>query len=151
MIFDSIDNILKYNLLNKNFDAAIGFIKETNFDLLSNGKHSIKGEDIYAMVNRYETKHVDEVEWEIHKKYIDIQILIEGEETMGYSQPNTLHASTGYNAEKDIQFFKGDRGDYVALKKGLFIIFFPGEAHRPGLISIEKSQVKKLVIKVMNQ
>lgn len=148
MIYDEIDFISNYKFLNKNFDVATRFIKETKLALLPAGKHVIESENVFALVSEYETKPTDEVDWEAHKKYIDIQIVLVGEEKIGFTRLNTLQITKEYDPEKDIMFLKGT-GEYFTLKKGLFAVFFPHDAHRPGLNTTMQMHVKKLVIKIL--
>jgi YhcH/YjgK/YiaL family protein len=148
MIIDQIKNISKYKILSDNFAQAFSFIKETDLGSLIPGKYIIQEEKIFALISEYETKDPQEINWEAHKKYIDIQIMIEGEERMGFNWIDYLTLVKEYNSEKDIMFFEGE-GEYVTLKKGHFIILFPYDAHKPGQLIDRKMNVKKIVIKVM--
>lgn len=127
---------------------AIEFLQNIDLNSLSIGRHRIDGDAIFANVDEYETKEIEKTEWEAHKKYIDIQLLLEGEEKIGYTHPEFLKITQEYKAEKDIMFFNGT-GEYFTLKPGFFAIFFPHDAHRPGLISTSKMKVKKVVVKVL--
>ncbi|WP_418820127.1 YhcH/YjgK/YiaL family protein, partial [Phocaeicola sp.] len=81
-----------------------------------------------------------------HKDYIDIQIPLSGTEIMGYTAAqDCLPVDAPYNAEKDITFFEGLAEDYIAVKPGMFAIFFPQDGHAPG---ITPDGVKKIIVKV---
>jgi len=147
MIFDHLDNIWLYKNLTPTLSCAIEYLEKNDLNILSLGRHEIDSDRIYASVNEYETKDAEEIEWEAHKKYIDIQILLFGEEKIGYTHLDHLIVTKEYNSEKDIVFFSGE-GEYLTLKPGYFAIFFPHDAHRPGLISEQKIKVKKVVVKV---
>lgn len=85
-------------------------------------------------------------ELETHKDYIDIQIPLSGTEIMGYTAAqDCLPVDAPYNAEKDITFFEGLAEDYIAVKPGMFAIFFPQDGHAPG---ITPDGVKKIIVKV---
>ena len=150
MIIDQLKNISYYKKLSDGFNAAFAFIEETDLNSLSTGKYVIKDDRVFAIVSEYETRDPKEIDWETHKKYIDIQILINGEERIGYTWLDNLTLEKDYNTEKDIMFFRGN-GEYITLKKGFFTIFFPHDAHKPGLNTDKKMNVKKLVIKVLNK
>jgi YhcH/YjgK/YiaL family protein len=148
MITDQLKNISNYQNLSPNFALAVKFLINTDLNSLPIGRNKINGEMIFANIDEYETKEIEKVEWEAHKKYIDIQILLAGEEKIGYTHPEYLQLTKEYNHEKDIMFFNGT-GEYLILKTGSFAVFFPHDAHRPGLISINKIKVKKIVVKVL--
>jgi YhcH/YjgK/YiaL family protein len=148
MIIDQLKNINLYQNLSPNFAQAIKFLEETDLNSLPIGRHKINGDKIFANIDEYETKEIEKVEWEAHKKYIDIQILLTGEEKIGYTHPELIQITKEYNEEKDIMFFKG-AGEYLTLKPGHFVVFFPHDAHRPGLISNNMIEVKKIVVKVL--
>jgi YhcH/YjgK/YiaL family protein len=148
MIIDQLKNISHYQNLSPNFVQAIKFLEETDLNSLPIGRHRINGDNIFANIDEYETKEIEKVEWEAHKKYIDIQILLTGEEKIGYTHLELLQIKKEYNEDKDIMFFNG-AGEYLILKTGSFAVFFPHDAHRPGLISRQKMKVKKMVIKVL--
>lgn len=148
MIFDKIQNADKFKVLSKNLNVAFSYLIESNLEVLTPGKHSILDDKIYANVSEYNTKETNEIEWEAHKKYIDIQCLILGQEKIGHAPLSSMKVVKEYNDDKDIAFYQGV-GDYISLKPGLFVMFYPYDAHKPGLIYLKSIPVKKLVIKVL--
>jgi len=84
---------------------------------------------------------------EAHRKYLDVQYVIEGEELMGYAPLGTQEILEPYKAENDIIFFKGEKS-FIKVSSGMFAIFFPEDVHMPGIRAGKVSDVKKLVIKV---
>ncbi len=89
---------------------------------------------------------------EIHHKYLDVQLLLEGEETFGYSEYPLLSIEDDYLAEKDIAFSYDVKDEqFTTLTAGEFIIFKPKQPHRPLVAVANKpAAVKKLIIKVNN-
>lgn len=147
MIFANIKDCKKYGCIHKEFSKAFEFLNNNGLDSLSLGRHEIDGENVFALVQEYETKPVDGAMYEAHKKFIDIQYIVSGKENMGYSSIYNLEASTSYDSEKDFMMLDGDRELFLA-NKGEFFIFFPEDAHMPGIIAGDKSKVRKIVIKV---
>ena len=85
---------------------------------------------------------------ECHKKYIDIQIIIDGVEQAGICDKNECKIIEEYNQEKDLEKLEG-KVDLITLKKGCFVIFFPQDGHAPGLkVGNSENRVKKAVFKV---
>lgn len=147
MVYDSIDHCHLYDAINKNFGKAFNFLKNSNLSKMENGRYEIDGDDVFAIVQSYETKEMDDGKWEAHKKYIDIQYMVEGKELMGFADAKNLTVSQDYNEEKDILFFKGE-GNFVTAVPKYFTIFFPNDAHMPGMTEETISNVKKVVVKV---
>ena len=105
MIFDTFENVKLYTSLNEKFKTAFEYILKTDFSSLSCGRYNILGEngcEIYANVDEYQTKMVSKPEY--HKKYIDIQFLISGEEYIGYCPLSEMTLDEDFNDEKDVGF-----------------------------------------------
>ena len=157
MIVDKIENAGQYSNLGDRIQKSLDFIKKTDLKKLQPGRYDIDGDNIFALISEYQTKAESEGKLEAHRKYIDVQCVINGEELIGYaplSNPSFAETSSGgqeilehYSEEKDIVFFNGEKV-FIKVKEGMFAIFFPEDAHMPGINVKGKSSVKKLVIKV---
>jgi len=148
MVIDKIENALFYYGLSERIEKALKYIENSDLLNLENGKYQIEGDDIYAIVQDYETKPQSQGKWEAHKKYIDIQYIIKGRERIGWGMISDFSEITTYNEDKDIFFLEGN-GEFTEIKEGFFIILTPQDVHMPS-ISVGKNQeyVKKAVIKV---
>lgn len=131
------------------WEKAFDFLNRKDLGSLAPGNYPIVGEDVYASISSYVPKDIDETQWEAHRKYADIQSVIEGEEKIGESSVSKLTMTVPYNETKDAANYKGP-GKYYIAKPETFFIFFPGEGHRPGLKvnASDTMMVKKLVIKM---
>jgi len=157
MIIDKIENAHLYEALSKRIEKAFEYIKATDLQNIKPGKYEIDIENIFALISEYKTKSEQEGKLEAHRKYIDVQYVIEGEELMGYSplgNPAFANATAGrqqilepYKEENDIVFYTGDKS-FTKVSEGMFAIFFPEDVHMPGISTGKISDVKKLVIKV---
>jgi len=112
------------------------------------GKTELDGEHFFASVAEYFPKQKEEVRYESHEKYIDIQYVIKGKELMGITTRNKVTVDEAYNEEKDITFYTFDGGDYRLATPSNFLIFFPDDMHRPSISAGDSVLVKKVVIKV---
>lgn len=147
MVFDKIKNAKLYFPLGEKIQKALQYLTETNFSTIEPGKYEIDGENIFALVQEYNTKPLSAGKWEAHRKYIDIQYIASGREKIGVSEFEKVIIIEDYNEDKDYAFYKGD-GNYLLVDEGYFTIFYPTDVHMPGLsINIPK-QVKKIVVKV---
>ena len=146
MIIDIIENSELYKSLHSRFTKAFAFISKTNFSKLDDGKYEIENEDIFAMVQEYNTKDKKDAKLEAHRKYIDIQYIHSGVELIGVATFKDQVPITD-DTVKDIAFYKGD-ASFIKLEAGMFAIFFPDDLHMPGIREAQSVKVKKVVVKV---
>jgi YhcH/YjgK/YiaL family protein len=131
-------------------DDIINFIKITDISKLSEGDIHIKGDDLYVKVLRYIPKYYFDNFFETHNDYIDVQIVFEGIELMQFVSPKHLLETDKFKLEGDFKFYNATENisDFV-VSKNEFVVFFPGEPHKPSCLYNEKKEkVLKLVFKV---
>lgn len=148
MIVNHISHYDFYKGINEKFDKAFEYIQNKNLDHLEPGFYELEGEELFLNVVEYETKNKDERVWESHKKYIDIQIILEGKEFIGYELFDRMKVKEDYNEQDDIYFLEGNLQSMVKLQKGDFIICYPQDAHMAGIMVTGQEKVKKAVFKV---
>ena len=147
MILDTIENYQLYKAINERIAKGFDFLRTTDLNAIPSGKHDIDGDTIFALVQEYQTKPLNECKLESHKKYIDIQYVIRGEEMMGVTIQNNQKIIE-INEEKDYTFYEGNTS-LVRVSKGIFTIFFPDDLHQPCVQIESAAEVKKVVIKVL--
>ena len=119
-------------------------MKSTDLNAHELGKVVLKEGELFVNFAAARPKTKDDAKIETHNNFIDIQIPLTGTELMGY-MPRTDLAEAEYNAEKDVTFYPGHATDYLTVKPGMFAIFFPEDAHAPGVTEVES---KKVIVKV---
>jgi YhcH/YjgK/YiaL family protein len=147
MIIDTIENLKLYKGLSENLAKAINYLITNDLSSLEIGKHAIVEDDIFVLMSEYNTKEEVDCKTETHKKYIDIQIMLKGEEKFGFAFLNNQKVSETYNPEKDCMFYD-TLLDYQNLHEGTFVIFFPSDLHCPSIKINDSIKVKKAVVKV---
>ncbi|MEI7473747.1 MAG: YhcH/YjgK/YiaL family protein [bacterium] len=147
MIVDKIENIEFYKNINPKIAKALDYIENTDFSKVQNGRYEIEGLDIFAIVQEYDSKPIENGKLEAHKIYTDIQFIAEGSEKIGYDSIENLTVSEEYNQEKDLMFYE-EKGELITLNKNMFAIFFPHDAHMPGISTDKPNKVKKVVVKI---
>ncbi len=133
----------------QHWDQAFQFLKTADLKNLPVGTQELEGKHLYVAVSEYKGKEKADTRFESHKKYIDIQYVIQGKEIIGHTSLDNVKVVEPYNEEKDIAFYQSDSGDYSTATPGNFFIFFPDDAHRPSISAGDTTMVKKLVVKVM--
>ena len=149
MILDTLENYQLYSTINERIAKGFAFLRKTDLDAIPSGKHDIEGDTIFALVQEYQTKPLNECKLESHKKYIDIQYVIRGEEFMGVTTKNNQKILE-QDEDKDYTFYEGTTS-LVRVSKGMFTIFFPDDLHQPCVQIESTAEVKKVVIKVLIQ
>lgn len=149
MIFDTMKNCSLYYSINKNFEKAFDFIKES--EDLPAGRYEIDGERVFAMVQEYTTKLSENCMFEGHRRYIDIQYIISGTEAMDVTYPSEVETKIPYDTEKDLEFFSDCPSPVRGVvNSGEYAIFFPHDIHKPAMAYEGKQEnVKKIVVKVL--
>ncbi len=147
MIIGTLDNPSYYAGFGERVVQAVQYMKEHNPHSLPLGKNSIDGDNIYYEVSEVQTVRADEKFFEAHKRFIDIQMTIDGEEWYGYNSVGNLKEEIPYNQDKDAAFYSGD-GEYFRIPKGQFVLFMPEDAHNPCIYFKQQGHVRKIVIKI---
>ena len=149
MIVDKIENAKRYYSVNSGIKAGFDFLINNNLTLLENGKHVIDGDNVFAIVSSYDTKELKNSKPEAHNRYIDIQYIASGSELMGYKKREAdSKISKEYNEENDILFYD-EESTLIPFNNGDFFILFPEDLHQPGIRNVEQCNVKKVVIKIL--
>jgi len=149
MILDRIDNARLYVGLHARFSKAFEILTDKTLTKKKDGKYPVDGENIYYTIQRYTTKPLNEGKLEAHRKYIDIQFLLMGQEILGYAPLKGLTIAQEYNPAKDIAFFNTPKDiTKIKLEPVLFCILFPDDAHLPCLQLAGPQEVRKVVIKI---
>lgn len=145
MIIDTLDNLGKYTALNPLFADVVAFVKDHDLNTMEEGKHPIKGGDLFVNITTAKGRSKEEAVLETHIAMIDIQIPLDTEETYGYTPLQDLPAFE-YNAEKDITKYGDTQAQtYVTCRQGQMAIFFPQDGHAP---CIANNDIRKAIFKV---
>jgi biofilm protein TabA len=144
----SVNKIAFYTAYNDHkswWDAAFKFLKENNLDTLSPGRYPIIGDTVFASITEAPSHEKDEVKWESHRIYVDLQFIIKGKELIGIAPVETAVVTKPYTV--DVVNYTAT-GTYVESEPGKFFLFFPTDAHRPTIKIDGYPIVKKIVIKI---
>ena len=152
MIVDKLDNLGKYSELVKYEKEIKGFIQKNHNEKLPEGRYNLVGEDeVFALVQKYNSKSKQGAMMEAHKVYADLQYIEEGEEVIYYDVADELKIVEDRTPTSDIVFFEicSDKGG-IKLVPGMFAYFAPQDAHMPCIQCEEGKAVSmiKIVFKI---
>lgn len=147
MIYDNLSDIELYKGLSEDIYAGLTYLEQAKPDF-ANGVYQLNPR-VKAIVSEYETKKVNEYGFEAHKKFIDIQYVLKGEERVACMPIQRLIETKPYNEENDAAFYEtNNQAQEMTIGNGYFAIFFPQDGHMPQLCVGEPRMVKKVVVKV---
>ena len=143
MIYDKLENINKYGY---NLSFVNDYIVNKVFQ---KGKIEIKDLDQFVIGLEYKTNESEFGVWEGHRKYLDIHVIIEGEEIIEISDISNMSSIKSY--EDDYEIFEGIFEHKIHLSPGYFLVLFPNEIHKTSVfvnqksIPITKNVFKKII------
>ncbi|NTX85993.1 uncharacterized protein, YhcH/YjgK/YiaL family [Citrobacter youngae] len=113
------------------------------------GRYELQGENVFMNVMQFVTQQPEQKKAELHEQYIDIQVLLAGEERILFGMTDSARQCDEMHVEDDYQLCSEIADEQaIVLKPGRFAIFMPGEPHKPGCVVQAPMDIKKVVIKV---
>lgn len=146
MIYDKLSNIEHYKTLSKNFEVAIDYILNTDLDEFEVGKYEIDGDNSYFMIQEYPVKEQVDANFESHLLYADIQIILSGDELIGFS---AQYDQVGKVVEDKFDYilYKDKPDFFIPVSKNEFVICLKEDLHM-ACVRNNSDRVKKAVVKV---
>ncbi|OGS83890.1 MAG: hypothetical protein A2061_05055 [Gallionellales bacterium GWA2_59_43] len=146
MILSALSQSSRYASLHPLFQRAFDYIRDTDLFALAPGRYPIVDDDLFAIVEHVPGKTKEMARLEVHRRYIDIQLVLEGDEQMGWKPlADCFNPVSEHSEEKDIRFFHDAPASWVAVPPDHFCIFFPEDAHAP---LVANGMVRKVIFKV---
>lgn len=131
--------------------TALQFLSNNDFTTMDAGEYEIEGRSIFAIIMDKHTGSASDFAPETHKRYIDVQYLVSGRESIGFSRTNdSLVFVTDALEERDLILYENQltHESFVNLIPGDFAIFFPADVHRPLCAYGDPCLVRKVVVKI---
>ncbi len=148
MVYDYLANAEKYEGLSAGIAAGFAVLQDRDLTVLEPGDYPIFGEDIILKIQSYNTKPVAQARLEAHRRYIDIQYIVSGEEKIAVGALEQAGETLEARPENDIWFYAGSVDDALTVKAGQFMVLFPDETHATGIAVSESIPVRKALVKV---
>jgi len=146
MILASLAEADRYTALHPLFARAFAFLRGTDLKTLEPGRHTTQGDQLFAIVEACAGRARGEAKLECHRRYIDIQLVLEGVDEMGWKPlAECLDPAIDYDVARDIRFFNDAPASWIATPPGSFCLFFPDDAHAP---LVSAGTIRKVVVKI---
>ena len=147
MIYDSLDHIETYKGLSGDIYEGLKFLKQAGADIAC-GVHQLSPK-VRAIVSEYETMAENPYGYKAHKRFIDIQFLLKGEEKVCSLPLCRLTETKAYDPGCDAAFYTAAAAPQEAvIGEGFFAIYFPQDGHMPQICVSRPAPVKKVVVKI---
>jgi len=149
MILAKLTEADRYTVLHPLFARAFEFLRSTDLSALEPGMHTIEGEQLFAIVEDCAGRTRAEAKLECHRRCIDIQLVLEGVDEMGWKPlAECVDPATDHDDARDIRFFNDAPASWIATPPGSFCLFFPADAHAP---LVSAGRIRKVVVKIAVQ
>jgi len=151
MIVAGLDTIEHQLPLTPDLRQAIAFLRRSDLLDLPDGTIAIDNTRVFAILQRYRTAVMDAPKFEYHRKYIDLQYVLSGEEIIGWAPASAMTASFDYDAGQDLCYGLMQPGTWspVRLQAGQLAVLWPEDGHAPRIAARRPCLVRKIVVKVM--
>jgi len=146
MLIDQLQNADRYSVLHPGFAGGFAFLRRADIAKLPDGRHEIDGERLFAIVSRTQGRGREQSLLEAHRRYIDVQFVIRGEDSIGWLPiSDCQRVSSPYDADSDVELFFDRPATWLAVSPGTFAVFYPEDAHAP---LATRGPVHKAVVKI---
>jgi len=153
-IIGYLEDILKNGGFEPDIKRGLEYLRGAEVDIPSDARAGytnrieLDGEALFALPQVYETRDIAEGKFEAHRRHIDLQYIVRGEERIRIASLREGVVTVPYDPEKDVAFFAFTEGTDLLLKSGMVAVFYPEDLHAPCLNVTSKTTVKKVVVKV---
>ena len=150
MIYDRLDNLERYNTIIPYMKEIIKFLNENKMHGLEVGTHTLIENRLKVKIQEITTQPKEERPWESHKEWIDIQLPITGAEGIGAIYTDVFPSVKEAHPERDTWYYEECDHSYGVLDvyPGEFVVFMPGELHKPRCMVQQPKAIRKMIIKV---
>lgn len=146
MILDTLETEARLRPLNRGFEKAFEFLLKPDLKDLPVGRYDIEDDRVHAIVSIEPGRKREDAKLETHSRHIDIQLVLDGTDTMGWKPASACREpASGYDEKADIRFFSDEPDAWVSVHGGEFAVFFPEDAHMP---LISDGLIHKVIVKV---
>lgn len=148
MIHSTLTHAAAYRHLGARIAQGLDWLASVSPDL-PDGRYDLAGDELYALVQSYNTCPPSEKRFESHKRYIDIQFVAAGTETIHHAPVDELTPATAYDSKDDFLLYADPKKSTpLHMSPGTFAIFFPDDGHKPSCDDGAPQHVKKVVLKL---
>jgi YhcH/YjgK/YiaL family protein len=148
LILTTLADSAPYEALGPRIAAGLRWLRSMD-PAIADGRHPIEGDDVFALVQTYETVPGTEKRLETHVRHVDLQYVASGPERILHAPAAALTVQTPYDEAADIAFYaEPPFASSLLMRPGDLAVFYPDDAHKPGCMAGGRHTVRKVVVKV---
>lgn len=148
MIFGNVKNLGEYPFLEEKIQECFTYAQENDLLAYEKGSHEIDGERLFVNIVEYTTTEAENRFWEAHKKYLDVHLMLRGNEQIDLNFIQNMDIKEFVEAD-DFLPMDGEKNSSIVLKDGDFLICYPSDGHRTAVAVNEPETIKKAIFKVL--
>ena len=146
MILDKLSAANAYRGIHPRLDGVLDRLNEAFLATVGPETMELEGDKLYVTCFTYETLPREETFFEAHKRYLDVHLMVQGEERVELASPGGL---TLFEHQGDFYAYRGEAEQSLVLRPGSFLVVFPEDAHRIKIQVNGPETVSKVVFKVL--
>lgn len=147
MIFGSMKHLGEFSFLEEGVKECFRYACNNDLNSYEQGRYEIDGDRLFVNIVEYTTTTPENRFWEAHKKYLDVHVMLKGQEQIDINFIDNMRLKA-YKPEDDFQSMEGEKNSMVVLNPGDFLVCYPKDAHRTAVAAREPELVKKAIFKV---
>lgn len=148
MVFGNINDLKSYEFLEDKVKECFAYAKSHDLMAMEKGSHPIDGERLFVNIVEYETTTPDKRFWEAHRKYLDLHLLLNGQEQIDLNFIRNL-TQKDYVEKDDFLPLEGRPNSMAVLESGDFLLCYPKDGHRTAIAPGAPTLIKKAIFKIL--
>lgn len=147
MIFGNKDNLKEFPYIEQAVMECFEYAKKHDLAAFEKGSHEIDGERLFVNIVEYTTTTPEERFWEAHKNYLDVHLMLHGNEQIDLNFIQNMEQKD-FVEKDDFLPLEGPKNASVILRDGDFLICYPSDGHRTAVAVDGPEAIKKAIFKV---
>lgn len=148
MIFGNIKNLSEYEFLSEQLKTCFSYANTHDLLAFEKGSHEIDGDKLFVNIVEYTTTEKENRFWEAHRKYLDVHVMLRGEEQIDLNFIQNMKQEE-FVEKDDFLPLQGEANGHVVLREGDFLICYPNDGHMTAIRTDEPADIKKAIFKVI--
>ena len=147
MVFGNVKHLEEFSFLDSSVRECLDYFNSHDLASYEKGSHEIDGERLFVNVVEYTTTTPENRFWEAHREYLDIHVMIRGQEQIDLNFIQNMQQKE-YEKKDDFLPMESKKNASVVMRKGDFLVCYPKDGHRTAVAVDGPEDIKKAIFKV---
>ena len=132
MLLCTLSDSVRFDALHPGFARALAFLRQPDLADWPTGRHPLDGDRVVAIVERRDAVGQAAAVMEAHRRYIDLQFTVTGDEVIGWRPLSECRTPREpFAVERDVGFFLDQPKVWLPVPSGYVAILYPEDGHAP--------------------